>query len=81
MMEAPDSPPETFNNSFDGNSNSQAAGGNRASSESSKVNHGAPGSSWNTKKFREEYDRVYNGLLDQNWDHSKSLRFSRLIGV
>lgn len=29
--------------------------------------HGDPGSTWNGKKFREEYDKAFNDLLDQTW--------------
>lgn len=33
-----------------------------------KINHGMPGSSWSSKKFREEYDRAMDNLVDKNWD-------------
>lgn len=32
---------------------------------------GAPGSSWNTKKFNEEYDRTGANVLDKDWDQSE----------
>jgi hypothetical protein len=86
VMEAPDSPPETnqvptanHSAALSGSqtaASSQVAGGNRGSE--TKINHGAPGSSWNNKKWQEEYERSYALLLDQNWDPCEfgSLAFS-----
>jgi hypothetical protein len=79
MMEAPDSPPELSyatlaNQSFSAQtpSSSQQSNSGRVNGEANaKVNHGAPGSSWQTKKFTEEYERAQNALLDQNWDHGE----------
>ncbi|ESZ93627.1 hypothetical protein SBOR_6005 [Sclerotinia borealis F-4128] len=67
MMEAPDSPPDFFapNHSFTDTPNTTPS---RSAQSQDKVNHGAPGSSWNSKKFREDYDRVWDGLMDKNWD-------------
>lgn len=36
-------------------------------------NHGKPGSSWNTKKFREDYDRAFDSLLDKKWSMCMSI--------
>jgi hypothetical protein len=78
MMDAPDSPPEQSHHNFGTQSfsslppASQQSNSGRVNGEGAqKVNHGAPGSSWNTKKFNEEYDRAVNTLLDSQWDHSK----------
>lgn len=64
-METPDSPPDLLSNhSFSDmpvTTPSKTGGQDR-------VNHGTPGSSWSSKKFREEYDRVLDGLVDKNWD-------------
>jgi len=44
----------------------------RANGDSNaKVNFGAPGSSYSTKKFIDEYERAENQLLDRQWDHAK----------
>lgn len=74
MMEAPDSPPE-MQHVAPSSSQAQSSSSTRVNGET-KVNHGAPGSSWNTKKFDEEYARAYNQLLDQNWDQSESSSLS-----
>jgi hypothetical protein len=84
MMEAPDSPPEAPQ-SFAGPSSSflqspnssqptnHQANTSRSNGDSAaKVNHGAPGSSWTSKKFHDEYERAMNSLLDKNWDPGKS---------
>jgi len=75
---APDSPPEmTANNPFSSpqSSFSQPVGTSQSTPQrangDTKVNHGAPGSSWNTKKFSEEFERAHGQLLDANWDHTK----------
>jgi hypothetical protein len=87
MMEAPDSPPETQNSaaglpfspqSPGSSQQTQQANTSRANSDSAaKVNHGAPGSSWSSKRFHDDYERAMNSLLDQNWDQSK---FVALVG-
>ena len=41
-------------------------------SDASKVNHGAPGSSYSTKKHAEEVDRTSKFVLDKDWDASES---------
>ncbi|KAG4441207.1 hypothetical protein IFR05_003325 [Cadophora sp. M221] len=76
-MEAPDSPPETAHAS----SSSQAAGpsGTQANTSSrvngevgssnTKTNFGAPGSSWSTKKFNEEYEKAEANMLDRAWEN------------
>jgi hypothetical protein len=33
--------------------------------------HGEPGSSWNTKKFQDEYEKAYSQLLDKGWSMSE----------
>jgi hypothetical protein len=38
---------------------------------SEKSPSGAPGSSWSSKKFHEEYERAMTGVLDKDWDHGK----------
>ncbi|PQE06408.1 hypothetical protein CJF32_00002448 [Rutstroemia sp. NJR-2017a WRK4] len=68
-MDMPESPPDmTFTNN--GFSETPATTPSKTN-DPSKINHGAPGSSWNTKKFREEYDRAYESLIDKNWDGAK----------
>lgn len=75
MMEAPDSPPEqhtVFSPTYSSQAQSsqQAANSARTNGDNSaKVNFGAPGSSWQTKKFNEEYERAESQLLDRQWDH------------
>ncbi|PMD64086.1 uncharacterized protein K444DRAFT_583824 [Hyaloscypha bicolor E] len=77
MMEIPDSPPEQHI-MFSPTNISQAQGSQQAANpartngdNSAKVNFGAPGSSWQTKKFNDEYERAESQLLDRNWDHSE----------
>jgi len=75
MMEAPDSPPEQhvmFSpiQASQGQTSQQAANPTRTNGDA-KVNFGAPGSSWQTKKFNDEYERAENQLLDRQWDHSE----------
>lgn len=75
MMEAPESPPDVHHNAAVANQSAALAGsqigpGNRANGEA-KTNHGAPGSSWNNKKWHDEYERASSQLLDQDWNHSK----------
>jgi hypothetical protein len=77
MMEAPDSPPDAHHAAANQSaplSSGQGANGSRANGET-KTNHGAPGSTWNNKKWHDEYERASNQLLDQDWDNSK-FRFS-----
>jgi hypothetical protein len=77
MMEAPDSPPEQnvmFSPTFtsQAQSSQQAANPGRANGDSNaRVNFGAPGSSYSTKKFMDEYERAENQLLDRQWDNSE----------
>ncbi|TEY40910.1 hypothetical protein BOTCAL_0414g00090 [Botryotinia calthae] len=66
-MEAPDSPPELYSAPSHNSSDTPATTPSKNATQE-KVNHGAPGSSWNSKKFKEEYDRAWEGLLDRNWD-------------
>ncbi|PVH74762.1 hypothetical protein DL98DRAFT_575501 [Cadophora sp. DSE1049] len=79
-MEAPDSPPETNHassssqipptptqaNTSGGRVNGEGSGG---SSSNTKANFGAPGSSWMTKKFNEEYEKAEANLLDRGWEN------------
>lgn len=83
MMEAPDSPPDlsqisspnqSISQAQSGGSQQQQATGSRVNGDT-RVNHGAPGSSWASKKFHDEYDRAYASLLDQQWDNSKPLPY------
>ena len=50
-------------------SGAKGAAGAKGSSgkDEPKVNFGAPGSSWNTKKFTDEYDREYAKVVDKDW--------------
>ncbi|KUJ07941.1 uncharacterized protein LY89DRAFT_742240 [Mollisia scopiformis] len=73
MMEVPDSPPEFERSpmqSFASQpSGSQSSNAVRVNGETAtKVNYGAPGSSWQTKKFNEEYEKMESQLLDKQWD-------------
>jgi len=80
MIDAPDSPPHdsgtwqtsgpqgplrdfTTNQPLSPPSNA----GSRANGET-KIHFGAPGSSWNTKKFSEEYERTDLNLVDRQWN-------------
>ncbi|KAH7330104.1 hypothetical protein BKA65DRAFT_404961 [Rhexocercosporidium sp. MPI-PUGE-AT-0058] len=75
-MEAPDSPPETTQVNSSGQastaSGTQANSSSRVNGEggssSTKTNFGAPGSSWTTKKFNEEYEKAESNLLDRTWE-------------
>ncbi|KAF4621573.1 hypothetical protein G7Y89_g14515 [Cudoniella acicularis] len=40
-------------------------------STSVKANFGAPGSSYATKKFNEEYERALQSVVDKDWDGTK----------
>lgn len=86
-MEAPDSPPETTH----ANTSSQASGpsGTQANTSSrvngeggssnTKTNFGAPGSSWSTKKFNEEYEKAEANLLDRGWESESFGRFEKEV--
>ncbi|QSZ28977.1 hypothetical protein DSL72_003486 [Monilinia vaccinii-corymbosi] len=67
MMDTPESPSDIYtnNHSF---SDTPVKSPSKTPVTQDKVNHGAPGSSWSSKKYREEYDRAWDGLVDQNWD-------------
>jgi hypothetical protein len=69
MADAPDSPVQTSSQQFQ--SSQQTLQGIKVNAEKS----GAPGSSWNTKKFNEEYERAIIGVLDKDWDHSELFSF------
>jgi len=43
-----------------------------SASAASAEKSGAPGSSWTSKKFHEEFERMMTGVLDRDWDHSES---------
>lgn len=45
-----------------------------------KTNFGAPGSSYASKKFQDEYDKVESGLLDRGWQSAFFSSSSRGIG-
>ncbi|KAK0104699.1 hypothetical protein ONS95_004972 [Cadophora gregata] len=78
-MEAPDSPPETGHASSSSQvpptptqantSGGRVNGESSSSSSSNKANFGAPGSSWMTKKFNEEYEKAESNLLDRGWEN------------
>jgi hypothetical protein len=79
-MDAPDSPPDFTPGSDiyqaasrsatqpfrDASQAQQANTGIRVNGET-KIHFGAPGSSWQTKKFSEEFERAESGLLDKQW--------------
>ncbi|KAI9644940.1 hypothetical protein NHQ30_006974 [Ciborinia camelliae] len=67
MMETPDSPPDLYAHNYF-SSDTPVTSPTKSAATQDKVNHGAPGSSWNSKKFREEYERVWDTLVDKNWD-------------
>lgn len=52
-------------------SSPQHSDGHGAEPDGGDVDFGVPGSSWNTKKYHEDYERVYSTLLDQNWDQGR----------
>ncbi|CZR62062.1 uncharacterized protein PAC_11959 [Phialocephala subalpina] len=77
MMEAPDSPPEldrvvsptqSFASLPSGSQQPSSSSGRVNGESGAKVNFGAPGSSWQTKKFNEEYDKMESQLLDKSWE-------------
>lgn len=76
MMEAPDSPPETSHVPQQSSNQSQSSGSAQQANTSgrvngdsgTKVNFGAPGSSWQTKKFNDEYEKTESMLLDRQWE-------------
>ena len=56
-----------------GNGGSSGSGGG-----GQKNNFGAPGSSYSGKKYHEEYERAMEGLLDKQWDGSKSFLWNEM---
>jgi len=81
MMEAPDSPPEldrvvsptqSFASLPSGSQQPSSSSGRVNGESGAKVNFGAPGSSWQTKKFNEEYDKMESQLLDKSWERKSS---------
>jgi hypothetical protein len=90
MMDIPDSPPTPENTSHgndngqsltgsqtlnvNGGAKGAAAARGSANKEDPKINFGAPGSSWNTKKFNDEYDREYNKVIDKEWAREFSFK-------
>ncbi|KAL3420803.1 hypothetical protein PVAG01_07248 [Phlyctema vagabunda] len=79
MAEAPDSPPEFHNmtaHHFQNPANSsstvaphlQGNNGGSGSVGAPKLAQGAPGATWNSKKFIDEYQRTELLLTDLNWD-------------
>ncbi|EKD13148.1 hypothetical protein MBM_08591 [Drepanopeziza brunnea f. sp. 'multigermtubi' MB_m1] len=77
MTEAPDSPPDNNTahverTNFNHTSSASQASGNSSSNSAkgeTKANFGTPGSSYTSKKFQEEYDRMESLLLDRNWEN------------
>lgn len=51
----------------------RAAGGAGGAGEQKVVSFGAPGSTWQTKRYNEEYERAEQLLVDRAWDCSKFL--------
>jgi len=49
---------------------SSTVGGSRggANGGETKINFGAPGNTWSTKKFAEEYERAENLIMDKHWE-------------
>lgn len=74
MAEAPDSPPAeaSNNNNLAGPSQSSSSGQTNGSGGVTKISSGAPGATWNNKKFTEDYLRAEGTLVDRDWDASKS---------
>ena len=84
-MSIPDSPPHEHDTSQASNQSAPAAASQAQNSGFSggrgveqKPGHGAPGSSWNSKKFMDEYNRVLHSLLDNNNDAHGGLCISCL---
>ncbi|KAH8808341.1 hypothetical protein F5884DRAFT_791906 [Xylogone sp. PMI_703] len=76
MSDGGDSPQETQQSLGDPSqtwspSSPQHSDGQGGEADGGDGDFGAPGSSWNTTKYREDYERAYVTLLDQTWDHSK----------
>lgn len=82
MDQTPDSPPELSNQSLPNtqnqgasssraNTSSNGATGNGNSSSGDKVSHGTPGSSWNNKKYKEEYETAFSRLCHQEYEPGK----------
>lgn len=72
-MDTPDSPPDlyTHSQSFSDTPATTPSKSMNIATPHEKINHGAPGSSWTSKKFREEYDRIWDGLVHREWDGSE----------
>lgn len=79
MDQTPDSPPELASqgsasgqnqgaSSTRANSTSNGATGNGGSSGGDKAGHSAPGSSWNNKKYKEEYEIAASRLCHQDYE-------------
>lgn len=78
LDQAPDSPIEPTNaqlaasGSLSSPPPQNGSGPSRVASEGNgKSIHGAPGSSWNNKKFMEEYEQAAGRLCHQEYDASK----------
>ncbi|CAL3963655.1 unnamed protein product [Diplocarpon coronariae] len=74
-LDAPDSPPESSHVERP-RAGSQGAPAGRAGGDA-KTNFGAPGSSYQTKKFAEEYEKVEAQLLDRQWENAYGDVFGR----
>ncbi|PBP22551.1 hypothetical protein BUE80_DR006534 [Diplocarpon rosae] len=66
-LDTPDSPPESSHLERQ-SAGPQGASLGRANGDA-KTNFGAPGSSYQTKKFGEEYEKVEAQLLDRQWEN------------
>jgi len=66
IVEKPDAPITQRPSISNGNSSPSSS----TRTISASTSQGAPGSSWQTKKFQEEYDRSMSQILDQKWNMS-----------
>ncbi|RDW66266.1 hypothetical protein BP6252_09901 [Coleophoma cylindrospora] len=73
MAEAPDSPPAEVSNSNNFVSASESSSSNQVNGGGSaaKISSGAPGATWNNKKFMEDYHRADATLVDRDWDATR----------
>lgn len=86
-MEAPESPPEISHanpaSQASAPSGTQANTSGRLTGDvhgnTTKTNFGAPGSSWSTKKFNEEYEKAESNMLDRGWESESCCRYEEEI--
>lgn len=78
MMDATYHPAPTETESFAVPRTPPTSGADKIRSDASDLNgkekkdssHGEPGSTWQNKKFAEEYERAFSMLQDQQWSMS-----------